>query len=436
MSCPKCGCARKNVRLYLPPDYKVQCSDSWHHCIDCGEMLPANAAHVCNGTSEGHSADAPSAPPAKKFPGFICAKWKKLSDGCVARCDQEHGHEGRHLDSVILIGWEQEPVCKNCGDLAKRQPTHTFCPECSPTQEAREWPFKAVKLEDGGAMGSHTVVVLACPTTWGEGDKAFGCVLPRGHGGRCSAFAQETEEFLKGVESVLSIRCMKHRAVPQYNHNESSGGECGACIAEELSAPSPTQEAREWREANGYKTTYSLINPMDRECSPEIANNFHLTPEQFDAALDSFASSRVRQALEKVMPCEAPDPELCDNQNGHPRSCHCLDPLYWKGRVRQLEQERDKLQRQLAAWESAFPATRWRISPDEADQILAVKYCPRSEFASEKSRADSLATLLKEYADVIDDPERKVEADTPLYFFIQRLRCTKMRADSLPQAEI
>jgi hypothetical protein len=39
---------------------------------------------------------------------FICAAWKKLSDGCVARCDQDDKHDGDHLDSVIAISWKNE----------------------------------------------------------------------------------------------------------------------------------------------------------------------------------------------------------------------------------------------------------------------------------------------------------------------------------------
>lgn len=46
------------------------------------------------------------------------------------------------------------------------------------------------------------------------------------------------EEFYThaaGIESVLYIRCMCHRAEPQINSNENGYGECGACIAESLS---------------------------------------------------------------------------------------------------------------------------------------------------------------------------------------------------------
>lgn len=40
--------------------------------------------------------------------GVICAQWTKLSDGCVARCDQIPNHTGDHLDSLIAISWKQE----------------------------------------------------------------------------------------------------------------------------------------------------------------------------------------------------------------------------------------------------------------------------------------------------------------------------------------
>ena len=39
--------------------------------------------------------------------------------------------------------------------------------------------------------------------------------------------------FVSGVASVTVIRCVKHRHVPAYNKNESSGGECTACAVED-----------------------------------------------------------------------------------------------------------------------------------------------------------------------------------------------------------
>ena len=40
--------------------------------------------------------------------------------------------------------------------------------------------------------------------------------------------------FQRGVEAVTAIRCAEHVAVPQYNTNGGSGGECGACVAREV----------------------------------------------------------------------------------------------------------------------------------------------------------------------------------------------------------
>jgi hypothetical protein len=51
---------------------------------------------------------APS-PPEPIRTMFICAQWKRLSDGCDVRCDKDDGHEGRHIDSVLGIGWDAAP---------------------------------------------------------------------------------------------------------------------------------------------------------------------------------------------------------------------------------------------------------------------------------------------------------------------------------------
>jgi hypothetical protein len=40
-----------------------------------------------------------------------------------------------------------------------------------------------------------------------------------------------------------------------------------------------------------------------------------------------------------LTPCESPDPELCDNQNCHPRACHCNDPLYWRKKCAALTEQ-------------------------------------------------------------------------------------------------
>ena len=42
----------------------------------------------------------------------------------------------------------------------------------------------------------------------------------------------DTDAYNSGIESVIYIRCIRHKAVPQENANESGGGECGACVAE------------------------------------------------------------------------------------------------------------------------------------------------------------------------------------------------------------
>ena len=53
---------------------------------------------------------------------FICAAWKKCIEGpmhrrrtLVFRCDLDEGHEGDHVDKVLLINWpdsESEPECQ------------------------------------------------------------------------------------------------------------------------------------------------------------------------------------------------------------------------------------------------------------------------------------------------------------------------------------
>lgn len=40
--------------------------------------------------------------------------------------------------------------------------------------------------------------------------------------------------FSAGIESVLYIRCMEHRAEPQLNRAENSDGECAICATQEL----------------------------------------------------------------------------------------------------------------------------------------------------------------------------------------------------------
>lgn len=48
---------------------------------------------------------------------FICAKWINIWNAhdrlLVARCDKPDGHDGRHEDSVISIGWEDDDARQN-----------------------------------------------------------------------------------------------------------------------------------------------------------------------------------------------------------------------------------------------------------------------------------------------------------------------------------
>lgn len=67
--------------------------------------------------------------------------------------------------------------------------------------------------------------------------------------------AAEERGIEDGAKGVLRIRCTKHFNVEQLNSNEFSGGECGACVAEQLkeatinewkaAQPEPTRECGE-----------------------------------------------------------------------------------------------------------------------------------------------------------------------------------------------
>jgi hypothetical protein len=58
---------------------------------------------------------------------FICAAWRKRKEGpmqsrrtLVNRCDLEDGHEGDHVDNVLLVNWpdsESEPESRPCNEL-------------------------------------------------------------------------------------------------------------------------------------------------------------------------------------------------------------------------------------------------------------------------------------------------------------------------------
>jgi len=91
--------------------------------------------------------------------GFICAKWIRLDDGCVARCDKDHTHQGRHLDSIIDICWpDNDPRMQanmpatTAAELVKRVQTRQFELARAIKQRnhaiAMESPYKAGQHHD------------------------------------------------------------------------------------------------------------------------------------------------------------------------------------------------------------------------------------------------------------------------------------------------
>ena len=115
--------------------------------------------------------------------GFICAKWIRLDDGCVARCDKDHTHQGRHLDSIIDICWpDNDPRMKanmpatTAAELVKRVQTRQF--ELARAIEQRnhaiamESPYEAgqlIQTSDGTRYRLTAVqgTVRACHLTLG-----------------------------------------------------------------------------------------------------------------------------------------------------------------------------------------------------------------------------------------------------------------------------
>lgn len=58
-------------------------------------------------------------------------------------------------------------------------------------------------------------------------------------------------EFERGATSCLLIRCVEHREVPPYNHNEASGAECAACAVEAERASAAERAIEREREIRG-----------------------------------------------------------------------------------------------------------------------------------------------------------------------------------------
>ena len=69
--------------------------------------------------------------------GFICAKWIRLDDGCVARCDKDHTHLGRHLDSIIDICWPDNDPRMEAEDARRPRPPGWQCGMCKKRNPAR-----------------------------------------------------------------------------------------------------------------------------------------------------------------------------------------------------------------------------------------------------------------------------------------------------------
>lgn len=59
-------------------------------------------------------------------------------------------------------------------------------------------------------------------------------------------------EHEEHIQPVLYIRCSGHRNVPQLNHNEHSGGECGACVRERGLALAQELVGSFYETRNGY----------------------------------------------------------------------------------------------------------------------------------------------------------------------------------------
>jgi hypothetical protein len=141
--------------------------------------------------------------------GFICAKWIRLDDGCVARCDKDHTHQGRHLDSIIDICWpDNDPRMKanmpatTASELIKRVQTRQF--ELARAIEQRnqaiamESPYEAgqlIQTSDGTRYRLTAVqgTVRACPPYVGM-PNLIGYRLPVEDGKPHSIYYKEGDE--------------------------------------------------------------------------------------------------------------------------------------------------------------------------------------------------------------------------------------------------
>jgi hypothetical protein len=93
---------------------------------------------------------------------------------------------------------------------------------------------RLLKLERDEALAKARQYERAYDCHGGPGTATEACEA-------CVTCLSRRNEFLaeqRGIGSVVSIRCLPHRDVPAYNHNESDGGECAACAVEEAVTPS------------------------------------------------------------------------------------------------------------------------------------------------------------------------------------------------------
>lgn len=113
----------------------------------------------------------------------------------------------------------------------------------------------------------------------------------------------ETEDpFFQGVRSVMSIRCAEHVAVPQFNSNEASGGECAACAVEGVKAFLEVEReagriAREksqfqFQRANALETHVVRLEEALRETAVRLHGEFHGPDEDFDRCTENSCARR------------------------------------------------------------------------------------------------------------------------------------------------
>ena len=115
-----------------------------------------------------------------------------------------------------------------------------------------------------------------------ETNRGFGGEIMR----RTDLRVDGCDSFEYGVSSVLFIRCMKHREVPQLNTSEINGGECGVCVNED--AAEYLLEERGQEVGNG-EAVQGSIQPRDQAPVVEAA-------KQLIAVIDSEPDGPILKA--------------------------------------------------------------------------------------------------------------------------------------------